>query len=358
MTGFVASGLVVLLLGAPIHARQVNADTEDDPVLVSINDEDITRSDLRTHQVAEVRQLGRRPTTNAELGQVIAEVTPRAVATAVDELLMAQRARALGYPFTENLFQQFLMNARGVFRFEGQTKDFDSNEEVLQAIQESEGLTEREVRRMIERQMLSQRTMQLEILDRVRLTEAEAREYYDANIEDYTTPATAALREILIAVPRAARTSADQAAKSEAEGIVARLRKGEDFATLAANVSNSPSSANGGRVGPLLVSEYAEPIQEIIRTLEVGEVADPIRSRQGYQILMLDLRIDAYVRPFDELRDEITNSVFGDRRNAAYNTLLRTLRSEAAIEWHHDELRQIYEHYRAANPDAQAQPIQ
>ncbi len=348
-----------LALIAQTQAQQptdLSADT--DPALVTVNGEDITESDLRVHQVNALRQRARRPTTDAEFARVIADVTPGALAEAIDQLLMVQKARALGYTFTENLFQQFLLNARGVFRFPGQTEDFNSNDEVLRAIQESEGLTEREVRRMIERQLLAQRAMEIEILDQVSLTEAEAREYYDANIETYTTPATAALREILLAVPRGARGPADQDAKVKAEAFVARLRSGEDFATLATEVSDSPSKQSGGRVGPFLETEFPEPMRALIATLDVGQIADPIRTPLGYQIVMLDFLVDAYVRPFEELREEITNSVFGDRRTAAYNALLTALRNDAVIEWHHDDLRQAYEVHRASNPEVHALPIQ
>ena len=356
--GGLSLGVAMWVVLAAQATAQPSAATppDDDPTLVTINGEAITQSDLRVHQVQEVCQL-RRPTTNSELARVIAEVTPRSIAAAIDELLMAQKARALGNVFTEDLLQGFLLNARGVFRFPGQTEDFDSNEAVLKAMQESEGLTEREIRRMIERQMLAQRAMQLEILDRVGLTEAEAPDYYDANIEDYTTPATAALREILVAVPPRSGSPADEAAKSTAEAIAARARSGEDFAVLATDASDSPSKTNGGRVGPLLVTEYAKPIQDIIATLHVGDVADPIRTPQGYQIIMLDLLVEAYVRPFDELREEIANSVSGDKRNDAYNSLLKTLRGEATIDWHHDDLRQAYERHRASTPEVQALPV-
>ncbi len=359
--GYAVGVALSLALIAQTQAQQptdLPADTDPALALVTVNGEDITESDLRVHQVNALRQRARRPTTDAEFARVIADVTPGALAEAIDQLLMVQKARALGYTFTENLFQQFLLNARGVFRFPEQTEDFNSNDEVLRAIQESEGLTEREVRRMIERQLLAQRAMEIEVLHQVSLTEAEAREYYDANIEAYTTPATAALREILLAVPRGARGPADQDAKVKAEALVARLRSGEDFATLATEVSDSPSKQSGGRVGPFLETEFAEPMRALIATLDVGQIADPIRTPLGYQIVMLDFLVDAYVRPFEELREEITNSVFGDRRTDAYNALLTALRNDAVIEWHHDDLRQAYEVHRASNPEVHALPIQ
>ena len=348
---------VMLVVQARAHQPDVNLPVID-LILVTISSETITESDLQTYQVKAIRQRARSPVTTAALARVISEVTPGAIAAAVDETLMAQRARVLGYAFTDDMFEQFLSNARGVFRFQGQTEDFKTNEEVLKAIQKSERITAQEIRRMIERQMLAQQAMQIDILDQVNLTEAEAREYYNTHISEYTTPATATLREILIAAPNGEGDArAEDHARMLAETTVVQLRNGEDFSVLAAELSDSPSKANGGRVGPLVVTEYSQAIQELIAELEVGDVADPIRTAQGYQIVMLDLSVEVYVRPFDERPEEITGSVFGNRRTDMYNTLLQTLRNQAVIEWQDQDLRLAYESYRAANPEVQALPL-
>lgn len=328
-----------------------------DRVLAKVNGEILTQSDLENRQVNEIRLRGLRPTSDAELLQVLSQFTPEIVATMVDELLMVQRGRNLGFNFSDKVFDEFLTNARGVFRVPGQEKDFESNEEVLQAFEEMEGITRQELRRTIERQMLSRQAMQIDILNKVSITDTEAREYYQENLAEYTTPATAALREMLIAVSDNASANTEEEARTVAQTTTARLRSGEDFAVLAAEISDSPSKANGGKIGPLMVSEYAEPIQDIINDLENGEVADPIRTAQGYQIVMLDLRVDPYVRPFDEVRDDISSSVFGDRRNEAYNQLLKKLRTEAVINWHTGELEEMYDEYRTANPDVVVAPI-
>ncbi len=322
-------------------------------VLVKVNGEILTQSDLENRQVNEIQIRGYRPTTNAELLRILNEVTPEVIASQIDDLLMVQTARGLGFNFTDEVFDEFLTNARGVFRVPGQEKDFETNEEVLLAFEESEGISRIELRRQIEHQMLARQAMQIQILNKVNITDTEARAYYNENQDDYTTPATAALREILVGVPDGASPSSEEEAKTVAQTTVARLRSGEDFAVLAAEVSDSPSKANGGRIGPLMVTEYAEPIQELISGLEVGDVAEPIRTGQGYQIVMLDMRVDAYVRPFEEVHADISSSVFGDRRNKAYNDLLKRLRSEAVMEWHSDELKAAYERYRAANPDVE-----
>ena len=356
-----AMGVAMTAMTTTLVVAQEGALDENRPivierVLVKVNGEILTQSDLENGQVSEVQRRGLRPTTDAELMRILSEITPGILAQQIDELLMVQVARGLGFNFTDEIFDDWLTNSRSFFSLPDQEGEFKNNEDVLQAFEESEGMTRQELRRAIEHQMLAQQAMQVEILSKVSITDTESREYYEENIDDYTTPATAALREILIRVGADASPAAEEEARTVAGTTVARLRDGEDFAVLAAELSDSPSKANGGRIGPLMVTEYAEAIQELIAGLENGEVADPIRTAQGYQIVMLELRVEPSVRPFDEVRDGISSSVFGDRRSAAYSELIKQLRSRAVLEWKNDELKQAYEAYRAANPNVEVGP--
>ena len=308
-------------------------------ILVKVNGEIITQSDLEGRQVNAIRQMGAQPTTNVELARLINEVTPGVIMAAVDETLLVQRGKELGYQLSDEQFDEVLDNLRA-------ENDFADNVELAAALAESEGLTMSDLRRVMESQMLVSQVQQVEILNKVRMTDTEAREYYDQNIDEFTTPASATLREILVAVPAGAgpiNAPADESARTVAETTVARLRVGEDFATVAAEVSDSPSKANGGLIGPLLVSEYAEAIQALIANLDVGEVSDPVRTTQGYQLVMLAEQTEAEARPFDEVRENISNNVFNGRRMEEYANYLQTLRSEAIIDWKNDDLRQVYE---------------
>ena len=99
---------------------------------------------------------------------------------------------------------------------------------------------------------------QQEIMQHATLTEEEARQYYDAHPEEFMTPATVTLREMLVAVPtdnaRRPGTSFsvgadDDGARTRSTTRVRALVKGEDFATVAGEVSDSGSKANGGLIG-------------------------------------------------------------------------------------------------------------
>src|SRR5205085_11354059 len=71
-------------------------------VLVKVNGEIFTKTDLETRQVQEIRQRGKQidlstAQGNEELRKAIEEVTPTLLVSAVDEMLIIQRGKELGY---------------------------------------------------------------------------------------------------------------------------------------------------------------------------------------------------------------------------------------------------------------------
>ena len=341
-------GAAALFLLPSWATAQAPADGGAEPViiervLVKVNGEIITKTDLEARQVDAIRVRDVQPRSDLELARLLQEVTPGVIANAVDELLLVQRGRDLGYSLSDEQFADFVANLK-------EENEFETNEEFETALRESEGLTMSDFRRLMERQMLVSQVQQIEILSRVAITDVEAREYYDTHAEEFTQPATATLRQLLIPVdetPQGVSVAAEEEAGVVAQTTVARLRSGEDFSAVAAELSGSSSESAGGLIGPLPVSDYSATIQEVITSLDVGSIADPGRSPQGYQIVRLEARTEPVLVPFDDVRDNISNNVFNDRRMRELSRYLDELRSEAVIEWKVDELRQIYEQFRA-----------
>lgn len=87
--------------------------------------------------------------------------------------------------------------------------------------------------------------------------------------------------------------------QDEANQLMVRLRNGEDFATLAAqNSLDTTSSINGGDLGWFMQEELLEPeLARIAFELEPGEIAGPIQTSLGYDILQTLDREDRLVDP-------------------------------------------------------------
>lgn len=347
--GALLAAAAVLAGGVPAAAQApAPAAAAPDPtlrvierVLVKVNGEIITQSDLEDRQVAAIRARGVQPSTNAELMQLVREVTPEVLAAAVEELLLVERGRELGYQLSDDQFRDYFDSLK-------EDNGIETDEEFAAMLREQEGMTLEEFRRLIERQMLAGQVQQVEILNRVTITDVEAREYYDSHIEEFTEPASVTLREILVAGPEdpSASLIADRRARDAAEAAHQRLLDGEAFETVAAEVSDAPSKDNGGLIGPFRLADVSESIQELIAALEPGAVSEPRRTPQGYQILALEELTEDVARPFDSVRDEISQRVFGDRRTTAYREYLDELYEDAIVDWKSEELHAAFQQFQ------------
>jgi peptidyl-prolyl cis-trans isomerase SurA len=93
---------------------------------------------------------------------------------------------------------------------------------------------------------------------------------------------------ILIAVPQAATPDQlDDAAKRAAD-VYERARKGEDFARLAVQYSNSQTALEGGSLGWRKGPELPTFLAELVARLKAGETSEPLRTPSGYHLVKLN----------------------------------------------------------------------
>lgn len=145
-------------------------------------------------------------------------------------------------------------------------------------------------------------------------TEAELRKAYDASKDQFQRPASAHVLHILVKSEPGATPEADAAARAKAEGLVAQLRAGADFATLARQNSEDPSSSgNGGDMGWVSMGQTVEPFERAIFSIPLNQISDPVRSSEyGYHIVKVVERRDAAVQPFEEARPALAARVAND----------------------------------------------
>src|SRR5436190_17338463 len=101
-----AAGLVLV---ATIGARAEIIEQ----ILVKVNGDIFTKSDLEQRQVAALRQKGeaidlKTDPSNAQLRKALDEITPQIMVDAVDELLIVQRGKELGYRMSDEQFKSVL----------------------------------------------------------------------------------------------------------------------------------------------------------------------------------------------------------------------------------------------------------
>ena len=333
---------LALVLAHPTQAQEFSTNLPGalvlQRILVKVNGGLVTQSTLEAAQISALRSRGAAPQTDEDLARLLQEITPEVLVNAVEELLLVQRARDLGYAFGDEQFQEIL---------DGIKEENNMNDEqLIAALQSDEGMTLSELRDVMERQTLVRTVQQVEILRGVTITDTEGREYYDNHLDEFTDPATVTLREILIGAPDgggALSGARDDQASTTAEAVRARVLAGEDFGAVASEVSGAASKTNGGLIGPIALADLAEAVRERVVGLEVGAVGEIERTTTGYHMLMLVSATQPEPRSFDDVRQGILDNIFDERRLLLLNDYLDTLREDAIIEWSDTGLKGLYD---------------
>jgi peptidyl-prolyl cis-trans isomerase C len=142
------------------------------------------------------------------------------------------------------------------------------------------------------------------IADPLGISDAEVARYYEEHKEDFREPAHVTLRHILVETPE------------EAEKVLARLKAGEDFGAVAAEVSTDEYSAfQGGLIGD--IKEGQTPFQvgncegfaEVVFNLEPGVPSAVTASDRGYHIFMVDKRVGPSYLPLEQVRGRIRDRI-------------------------------------------------
>ncbi len=76
-------------------------------------------------------------------------------------------------------------------------------------------------------------------------------------------------------------------ARAAADSIVAQLRRGADFAAVAAQFGQGALAREGGDLGWIQEGRGRPEIERVLASLEIGAVSDPIRSVDGWHIVHL-----------------------------------------------------------------------
>jgi peptidyl-prolyl cis-trans isomerase SurA len=310
-------------------------------VLVRVNGEIFTQSQLTQRQVTALRDLEKEKRDDPKLAATVEEITPDLLVSAVDELLLVQRGREMGVKFTDVQFKESLENIK---------KDNKLDDKGLTAALKQEGLTLDELRQQLEKTAMIRAVQQREIGPSMSITQEEQRQYYDKHKADFMTPMTVTLRELMVAVTSTTdkgqslfSVSDDNSSKAKIESLRARAIAGEDFATLASQSSDSATKANGGLIGPINVEDLTPALQEAVASLQPGGVTLAFRGPRGYQIFKLESRSTPTQKTFETVRSDIERAIRDERLDPETEKMLARLRTQAVIEWKDDTFRQMYE---------------
>ena len=168
--------------------------------------------------------------------------------------------------------------------------------------------------------------------------EAELRILFDERGDALSEPERVRARHILFLV--AADGSAEEVdeVRSRAKAAHDRISQGEDFATVAQEVSEDVGTAqNGGELGLFTRGDNDPALDDAAFALESGAVSDVVRSAYGFHIVRVDEKIAAVPASFDAnrlalAREEATRAAALERANQKSALLGAAIESGISLE--------------------------
>lgn len=142
--------------------------------------------------------------------------------------------------------------------------------------------------------------------DSAPVSEDSIRVYYDTHPLEFTVPARARARHILIAFRPGDGPGARTAARGKAAEVLKRAKAGEDFGALAKEYSDDRgSAAQGGDLGEISRGQVVKEFGDAAFAMKPGEISPVVETQFGFHVIRLESLTPQKLRPLEDCRAEI-----------------------------------------------------
>lgn len=164
------------------------------------------------------------------------------------------------------------------------------------------------------------------IMKDVSVSDEEVAAEYEKRKDSFKVPETVRASHILV--------EDEEAAKK----VKADLDSGMAFDEAARKHSTCPSKEQGGDLGFFTKEQMVKEFADAAFSMKVGEVtAEPVKTQFGLHFIKLAERKEASVRPLDEVRAHLTETLLNEKKAEIYNNKLKELREKYKVAVKEDE---------------------
>ncbi len=147
---------------------------------------------------------------------------------------------------------------------------------------------------------------------------------YEKEKASYQIPEKRQARHILFKADRNSSAEEQAAQRKKAEDALAKARAGQDFATLAKNLSDDTSKTRGGDLGAFARGRMVKEFDDAVFSMQPGTISDIVTTPFGYHIIKLERILPATTRSIDEVRAEIVSALQAEQARPATFQLANT----------------------------------
>ena len=213
----------------------------------------------------------------------------------------------------------------------GIKKRFPNEEEFKKALA-SMGLTEEEVRAQIQRGLAIRELIDQKVASKIAITDEETNAYYTGNPQLFKQPEKVKASHILIKVEPTADDTKKAEASKKIEEIQQKLKEGGDFAELAKEYSEGPSSAKGGDLGYFQRGQMVKPFEDTAFSMKANEVSGRVETRFGYHLIKVYDKKPEQTLAYADVKDKIAQRLKQEKVEKDATQYVENLKKDAKVE--------------------------
>lgn len=247
-----------------------------DFIVAVVNSEPITNHDV----AVEVQRMQQQYAQQRQALPDTRELTRQVLERLINEKAQLQLARETGIKVDEPSVDQ----AEQSVALQNQLSVAELHRRIAQ-----DGIDPKQFREQLRNQLLLTRLREREVEPRVRVSDLEVEQYLQEQLTASNVPANQQINiaQLLVAVPENASETQLAALQAKAQRALERARAGEDFATLARELSDAADRTSGGQLGLRPADRYPALFLDAVRSLAVGGISELVRSGAGFHVLKL-----------------------------------------------------------------------
>ncbi len=269
--------LSMLVLSGCKHATPDN-------VAATVNGRTITFADLDKQYQSQFMSSTERPSDDQMMIQKL-----EVLRTLVDNEIMLQRAEKLGLMATDADVESKFAEIKAPF-----------TQEEFQRQLAARKMSVEDMKAQLKRDLSVQKLFNKEITSHIAISDHDVSDFYKANKSGFNFPEPQVHLATILVTPnpdpnvrnlKGDKAQNEEQARKKIEMLSVRLKQGEDFAQLAQNFSEDPTSAtNGGDLGFVPESALEKATPELRKAIEAampGQITGALRTPEGYRIFKI-----------------------------------------------------------------------
>ena len=311
-----AIALAALLAGGRAEARLV------DKVAAVVGDNIILASEVEEKAAPLLSDAGK-ITDPGKRGARATQLRREVLDRLIDDELILQQATDLKLSVTNEQVDQSIDEIK---------KQNSLDDDQLREALRGQGMSMATYRADLKKQLLRYRVLNIAVGSRVSISDDEVKAYYDRHMK---TGGNVQVRasHIFIAIPDGADAAAVAEKQAQAKKLLERARGGEDFAKLAKQYSDDAATrGDGGDLGTFGKDMLPKAIEEIVFSMQPGELAGPVRADRGFHVIKLVERKEKDAKPLSEVQDDIRIQLRQKEMEKQTKTYLAELRKKTLVD--------------------------